>query len=163
MATTAKTQNHLKGKQQLYLDRVNQFFEPVKTWVPQFKTIQTEKSHFVQDETGKYQTPFLSIVKTNLSDEISDAFSLADLLPEGTSVLMGEGIIKIDGLYGQEFIIYMLKQGWLIQDRFGQERQMYQGIDDDGWYWLESSHRNRVHLVDETVFMDLLKMVSLYD
>ncbi len=153
------TENQKNSKdKQLYLERVNKFFNQVEDWLPQFKIIRTDIN---QDNTGVNKTPSLSIVKKDINDKEDNA--VADLFPEGNSVLMGEGIIKINGPYGQESIIYMLKDGWIIQDRFGKERQMYQGIKCDGWYWLESSYRNIVHLVDKAILMDLLKMVSLYD
>jgi hypothetical protein len=157
---TIKAQPTKKEKQQYYLNRVEQLFEQVKKWVPEFEIKHTKK-HPIQDETGKYNAPFLSIVNPNIPD--GEKALIANLLPQGTSVLMGEGLVEIAGPYGRESIIYMLKDSWVIQDRFGKERQMYQDVKGDGWYWLESSHRNKASLVDQVLFTDLLKIVSLYD
>ena len=50
-------------KQQLYLEKVNQFFGQVKKWLPNsFKTVQIE-NHLLEDKTGEYKTPLLSIIK----------------------------------------------------------------------------------------------------
>ncbi|EDN68623.1 hypothetical protein BGP_5891 [Beggiatoa sp. PS] len=147
-------------QQQLYLKRINQFFAQVKNWLSDdFETIPTE-NYLVEDETGKYQTLSLSIVRKEIPKPNN---KIVDLFPKGTSVLMGEGFIEVHGVYGEESFIYMLKDGWVIQDRFGQIRPMYKEVKTDGWYWLESYHRNKASLVDKEVLMDVLKTVTLYD
>jgi hypothetical protein len=144
-------------RQELYLKRINQFFAQVKNWLADdFETIATE-NYPVEDETGKYQIPSLSIVKKEMSEPNN---RVVDLFPKGTSVLMGEGFIEVHGVYGKESFIYMVKDGWVIQDRFGKIRPMYKEVKTDGWYWIESYHRNRASLVDKEVLMDVLKMVS---
>jgi len=154
----AKVEQTSKEKQQLYLKKVNQFFAQVKSWLSDdFEIIFTE-NYQVEDETGKYQTPSLSILKKEPSKPL-----VADLFPKGTSVLIGEGFIEVHGIYGEESFIYMLKDGWVIQDRFGKIRPMYRGVKIDGWYWLESYHRNQATLIDKEVLMDVLKTVTLYD
>jgi hypothetical protein len=57
----------------------------------------------------------------------------------------------------------MIKDGWIIQNRFGKKRPMYKEVKTDGWYWLESYRRNQASLVDKQVLMEVLKMVTLYD
>jgi len=82
-------------KQKLYLKRVKQFFAQVKNWLSDdFETIPTE-NYQVEDETGKYQIPSLSIVIKKRESE-----KVVDLFPKGTSVLMGEGFIEVHGVYG---------------------------------------------------------------
>ncbi len=158
--TTTEIKQTPQEKQQLYLKRINQFFAQIKHWLPNdFETIPTE-NYQVEDETGKYQIPSLSIVKKDISEPKN---KVVDLFPKGTSVLIGEGFIEVHGVYGEESFIYMLKDGWIIQDRFGKIRPMYKGVKTDGWYWLESYHRNQASLVDKEVLMDVLKMVTLYD
>jgi hypothetical protein len=150
----------MKQKQQLYLKRIDQFFAQIKNWLSDdFEIILTE-NYLIEDEAGKYQTPSLSIVKKEASKPNK---KVVDLFPKGTSVLMGEGFIEVHGVYGEESFIYMLKDGWVIQDRFGKIRPMYKEVKTDGWYWLESYHRNKASLVDKDVLMDVLKMVTLYD
>jgi len=147
-------------KQQLYLKRINQFFAQVKNWLSDdFETISTG-NYLVEDETGKYQIPALSIVK---KEKHKPNNKVVDLFPKGTSVLMGEGFIEVHGVYGEESFIYMIKDGWSIQDRLGKIRPMYKEVKTDGWYWLESYHRNKASLIDKEVLMDVLKTVTLYD
>jgi hypothetical protein len=40
---------------------------------------------------------------------------------------------------------------------------MYKGIDEDGWYWIEDSYRNKAHLINQTIFLELLTLVSDYE
>jgi len=147
-------------KQKLYLKRVKQFFAQVKNWLSDdFETIPTE-NYQVEDETGKYQIPSLSIIKKR---EYEANNKVVDLFPKGTSVLMGEGFLEVHGVYGEESFIYMVKDGWVIQDRFGKIRPMYKDVKTDGWYWIESYHRNKASLVDKNVLIDVFKTVTLYD
>jgi len=85
--TITEVEQTPQEKQKLYLKRVNQFFAEVKNWLSDdFETIRTE-NYPVEDETGKYQIPSLSIRgKSNNK--------VVDLFPKGTSVLMGEAFIE---------------------------------------------------------------------
>ncbi|OQW92264.1 MAG: hypothetical protein BWK78_02210 [Thiotrichaceae bacterium IS1] len=149
-------------KQQIYLDRVGQFFAQVNNWIPsEFNRIET--TQWVTDNTGKYEVPVLSMsIPQPPTPEIDDG-AIADLLPEGTSVLMGEGLIKMKGMFGEEWIMYLLKESVKIRDRFGRERPMFKGIRTDGWYWIEDTHRNRAHLMNREIFLELVTFVSEYE
>jgi len=158
--TTTELEQIQQEKQKLYLKRVKQFFAQVKNWLSDdFETIPTE-NYQVEDETGKYQIPSLSIIKKR---EYEANNKVVDLFPKGTSVLMGEGFLEVHGVYGEESFIYMVKDGWVIQDRFGKIRPMYKDVKTDGWYWIESYHRNKASLVDKNVLIDVFKTVTLYD
>ena len=69
----------------------------------------------------------------------------------------------MEGTVGTESIIYMLKDGLIITDRYGKNRPMYKGIDEDAWYWIEDSYRNKAHLINQTIFLELLTLVSDYE
>jgi hypothetical protein len=160
LVNVAESPHILENKQQIYLQRVNLIFNQIKDWLPNnFKSAQI-KNHYVIDDTGKYKAPILSIFK-QIKNEPNEL--IADLFPVGTTVLMGEGLIEIHGNFGEESIIFLLKNGWLIQDRFGKQRPMYKEINIDGWYWIENAYRNKASLVNKEIFLDLLKIVSLYD
>ena len=148
----------IDNKQQIYLQRVKVIYNQIKHWLPNNFKYEQIKNHYVIDETGKYKAPILSIFKLNEPNEL-----IAELLPVGTTVLMGDGLIEIHGNFGEESIIFLLKNGWLIQDRFGKQRPMYKEINTDDWYWIENAYRNKASLVNKEIFLDLLKIVSLYD
>ncbi|MEK8016551.1 MAG: hypothetical protein VSS75_006755, partial [Candidatus Parabeggiatoa sp.] len=102
----------------------------------------------------------LSIRRKNTpeSDE-----TLAGLFPQGTAVFMGEGLIELKGTFGTEWIIYMLKEGIMISNESDKVSHIYKGIDKDGWYWLEESEETKPHLMNKTLFLNLLSLVSDYD
>ena len=67
--TTAEVPQTPQEKQQLYLEKINQFFGQLKEWLPSsFDTLRTENS-LIEDKTGEYQTPILSIVKKDKPNE----------------------------------------------------------------------------------------------
>ena len=146
----------MKTIQQIYLQRVNQLHTNMKNWLQNEPFILENDNIEVMEALGHYQAVRLSI-KTENGD------TLANLFPKGTSVLLGEGLIEMEGTVGTESIIYMLKDGLIITDRYGKNRPMYKGIDEDGWYWIEDSYRNKAHLINKTIFLDLLTLVSDYE
>ncbi len=149
-------------KQQIYLDRVGQFFAQVKTWIPnEFKWVETTQR--ITDNTGEYEVPVLSMsLKQPPAPDIDDG-AIADLFPQGTSVLMGEGLIKMKGMFGEEWIIYMRTEDMVMINRFGRERPLYKWVTVDGWYWIEDTHRNRAHLMNHEIFLELVTWVSEYE
>jgi len=94
----------IQPKQQLYLETVNQFFGQVKEWLPEpFETVQTENTR-LEDKTGEYEVPLLSIIKKGVPtlDRV-----IANLLPEGISFLTGEDLIEIKGAWNEEEVAYI--------------------------------------------------------
>ncbi len=156
----AETMTDKAERRGIYLDRVKAFFEQVETWLPkkELETVNIPRS--IHDKTGEYDAFGLAITKKDML-EADDA--VADLFPQGSSILLGEGLIDLMGPFGEESIIYMLKDGLMIFDAQGRERPMFKGIAHDGWYWLEDARRNRALPLDSNLFMDLLAMVSDYE
>ncbi len=142
--------------QQIYLQRVNQLYTNMKNWLQNEPFILETGNMEEIEALGHYQATRLSI-KTEKGE------ILANLFPKGTSVLLGEGLIEMEGTVGTESIIYMLKDGLIITDRYGKNRPMYKGINEDGWYWIEDSYRNKAHLINQTISLDLLTLVSDYE
>lgn len=162
MVATTETMNAQQEKQRLYLQRVEDLFLQIKTWLPEglTATINHESRKPVRDETGEYFPPVLTITRTD--KEEPDNF-VADLFPAGCSVLLAEGLVELRGAIGEEPILYMIKDNLMIDDAHGGTRPMYRGLSENGWYWLESARRSRAVLLDDEVFIDLLPLVSVYE
>jgi hypothetical protein len=146
--------------QQTYLNRVAQFYSQVKEWLTKDFVI-TETHTEVRENLGQYLAPVLAIRNLELPtpEEV-----IAELVPKGTAVFMGEGLIKLVGSFGEEWITYLLIDTVpMVMDRAGREHRMFKGIDQEGWYWTEDSRRNRVHLLDKNLFLELLTLVSDYE
>lgn len=147
-------------QQQLYLQRVSQFYTQVQNWLQDdFDFAQTYSE--VTDNTGQYVVPVLSIFKKDLP-KLEGA--VADLFPRGASVFMAEGLIEIVGVFDKESVTYMLTTSVpKVMDRTGREYPLFKGIEQEGWYWIEDSRRNRAHLLDKNLCLELLGVVSGYE
>jgi hypothetical protein len=146
----------MENTQQIYLQRVNQLHSNIKNWLLNEPFILETGNLELIESLETYQA-------TRLAIKTENGETLANLFPKGTSVLLGEGLVEMEGILGTESIIYMLKDGLIITDRYGKNRPMYKGIDKDGWYWIEDSYRNKAHLINQTIFLDLLTLVSDYE
>jgi len=151
--TTIEAQQTPEEKQQLYLEQINQFFGQLKEWLPNsFKTVLTENSP-IEDKTGEYQTPILSIVKKDKPDDV-----VADLFPEGISFLTDDALIEIHGAYEEEEMIYMQENNRRYTVRNGKKCPMYEGFVQEGWYWI--TDLNKIRLITKERFIELLNRVS---
>ncbi len=139
--------------QQLYLETINQFFGQIKEWLPNsFEIVRTEDSP-IEDKTGEYQTPILSIVTKDKPDN-----TVANLFPEGISFLTDDALLEIHGAYDDEEMIYMQENNRHYTIRNGKKCPMYEGFIQDGWYWITGL--NKIRLITKNVFVELLNQVS---
>lgn len=147
--------------QQIYKQRVNDFFAQVETWLPdELETVIISNEHLIEDETGRYAVTSISIVKKDTS-EPDDV--VASLLPQGVSVLLADGLIELNGPFATESILYMQKDSLIIHDSAGKERKMFGGLKQDGWHWLGNENPVPALLLDADLFMKLLAIVSDYE
>ncbi|MCK5524759.1 MAG: hypothetical protein KAI83_16665 [Thiomargarita sp.] len=56
---------------------------------------------------------------------------LAEINPIGACIIEAKGRIDVEGLFGIEHIGYFVNGGPLLSA----DRQLYEEIDDDGWYF----------------------------
>jgi len=151
--TTTEVLQTPQEKQQLYLEKINQFFGQLKKWLPNsFQTIRTENNP-IEDKTGEYQTPILSIVKKDKPDD-----AVADLFPEGISFLTDDALIEIHGAWDEEEVIFMQSNNLRYTIRNGEKCPMYEGFVQEGWYWITDI--NKIRLITKEVFIELLNRVS---
>lgn len=150
---TSKDVQAPQEKQQLYLEKINQFFGQLEEWLPNsFETVLTENSP-IEDKTGEYKTPILSIVKKDKPDD-----TIANFFPEGISFLTDDALIEIHGVYDDEEMIYMQENNRRYTVRNGEKCPRYEGFVQDGWYWI--TDLNKIRLVTKDVLIELLNRVS---
>jgi len=143
-------------KQQLYLEKVNQFFGQVKKWLPNsFKTVQIE-NHLLEDKTGEYKTPLLSILKKEVP-EVEGI--IANLIPEGISFLTDDALIEIKGAWDDEEIAYIQEKNLIRTVRDGKECLMDEGFETEGWYWIIKAN-NQIRPMTKAIFFEIIKKVS---
>lgn len=144
-----ENQENNLAKQQLYLERVQQFYRQVKDWLPTDLAIREGPNYTILDSTGEYTATQLSVVKHNgaNSEQI-----LANLLPKTCTVLLAEGWIKLIGQFADENLLYM---------QTGGTPSIYE-VEQDGWYW-EDWHSRQPVPITPAVFLDLLQKVGDYE
>jgi len=76
-----------KYKTQLYLQRVNNLYKDIQDWLEDEELIVVPKNFEIGEALGTYQG-------TSLSIQTSARKTLAEIRPEGASVLLAEGLIE---------------------------------------------------------------------
>lgn len=156
MALAATAMTAKKDKQTLYIQRVKRFFAQVKRWLPDELSCY-EIPRQLSDESGDYDAFALAIIKQSQPDS-----AVADLFPQGYSVLLGEGLIELAGPFGEESIVYLLPDELTIK-RNGKTQPMFKGLQTDGWYWMEDPRRGRVLPLSQELFIELLGLTGAYE
>jgi hypothetical protein len=153
-----EVQNSNLAKQQLYLERVHQFYQQVTEWLPTNLATREGPNYTILDSTGEYTASQLSVV-TNKGTDVEQV--LANLLPKTCTVILAEGWIKMVGRFDEENLLYMLIDGEQLTNPDERIRPLYE-VERDGWYW-EDIHRRQPVWITREVFLDLLQEVSDYE
>ena len=134
-----------------YIDRVNQFYHQISEWLREYPNVVITKTPLEMNEEGldDYWIDQLIITLNHGQDE-----NVVKIKPEGANVIMCEGLLQI----GLEFLAYMLKdspQLW-VDRQTGLPKPAYEGIDVDGWYWIESRGEGYAHFVNKPLLLKLV-------
>lgn len=156
MISVTDEQPIAEAKKQLYLQRVNHFYQQVKNWFPaEHFRLSTEERLF-QDELGTYRSALLAI-------KTQDETLLANLVPMGASSLLGEGVIEIVNWLGERHIVYLPHGGPTMRLLSGERQPTLKGVTQAGWYWLEDPRTRQTRWVDKEMLLKLITLVSDYE
>ncbi len=140
---------------QTYLERVNVFFRQIQDWFAAEFDVMTS-SISLRERGHTYEAPVLTIRERG-QEEV-----LATLKPVGAFVVRVAGLIEIRGWVDRAHLDYMT-----TEDRFlvteastGLKRHTYLGVNQAGWYWVEDPRTRQAYLVDKTVLLKLITLVS---
>jgi hypothetical protein len=151
-----------KNRIQRYLERVEQLYTPIKQWVREENLVIVPSRVDTIERQATYKV-------TQLTLKTQEGETLAEIKPTSSMLVAGEGLIEIEGWFGKETLVYMIKDRLMITKPSRKDRTknvtvpMYEGIDVDGWYWIEDSRRNRAHRLDKSIFLELITFVSDYE
>jgi hypothetical protein len=145
-----------EAKKQLYLQRVNHFYQQVKNWYTAENFSFSTEERIFRDKLGTYQSALLAI-------KTKDEELLAKLVPMGASSLLGEGVIEIVNWLGEEHIVYLLQGGPTLMLPSGERQPRLKGVTQEGWYWLEDPRTKQTRLVDKERLLNLITLVSDYE
>ncbi|MCP4700656.1 MAG: hypothetical protein GY862_27950 [Gammaproteobacteria bacterium] len=141
------TLNDKKITQDRYRERVNDFFQRMRSWLPDSLETAELPEHAVHDATGEYTVEMLGIYKKDIPESDDLAIKIS---PRGASTLIGEGMLEVSGPIGYEPLIYLRKNA-LPKAAYipGIKRPLYRGVERDDWYWLESKSVTPVNFGEE--------------
>jgi len=137
---------------QFFLSKVNKLFDDIKNWLADKQLhIEQQEVRLNEELTGVYMAPKLVI---SSSEE-----TLADIKPYGADIIEAKGRIDIIGGGRTENIGYFINGG----PRLAADKQLYQEIEADGWYWVANSSEPKAGAINQDLFLKLLKGVSHYE
>jgi hypothetical protein len=101
---------------------------------------------------------------------------IVDIYPVAASVIAAEGEIKIKGWLSQEELYFFMASPTTtlkVSIGKGENRiaagtaiprpQIYEGIEVDGWYWIDNQTKMGAHILNKTLLLELISQVSDYD
>jgi hypothetical protein len=132
----------------------------VRKWLTDSPVHFLEKTiNVVETASGEYSAPALEI----LSNE--DAL-IAELEPIGAWIIGALGRVDMKGKYETVNLLYLAKgcPHFTIKVNGEEERSapLFRGVDQDGWYWIESGRLRRARSLNVELFLDLLSEISDY-
>jgi hypothetical protein len=147
-------------KIQRYVERVNQFYQNVYDWLQEYPNVAITKTDIEMNEEGldSYHIDKLSIAIHNGKEE-----EVVDIRPGGATVIMCEGTLEIEG-WLRDFVAYMWKGGPIgVESKTGRPIPAFQGINEDGWYWIDRHNVDYAKRVNKPLLLKLFSWVSSYD
>ncbi len=138
-------------KLELYLKRVDDLFSQIREWFKDDLEVATYPIQ-VGEPLGRYEAPAL-LIRDN-------AETLANLTPKGATVILAEGLLELKGWLDKVQLDYMTGNGPQVFKNNDKTQSVYQGINRDGWYWIESPITKKARFVDKTLLLKLITLVS---
>ncbi len=144
-------------KIRLYVERVNQFYQNVYNWLQDYPNVAITWTDMEMNEEGldSYHIDKLSIAIHNGTEE-----DVVDIKPGGATTILCEGTLEM----GWHFIAYMCNGGQMgVTPKTGLPKPMFQGIKEDGWYWVSGRQVDQAQLVNKPLFLKLIDWEERYD
>jgi hypothetical protein len=147
-----------------FLNRLAHLFSDIEAWV-EHRNLRVARSKIPLNEEayGAYDVEKLSIFE-------GDGQRVGEVLPVGASVIGAMGRVDLAGPLAREILVYLDRGGPCItkSTTVGNHSEtqtvpLYRGVEEAGWYWIESRKLSRARKLDEALFLDLLAEVSDYE
>lgn len=150
-----------------FFEKLENLYSDISIWV---NVLNLKVGKFAielnEEAYGKYTVEKCSLVN-------SDGKRIAELLPVGASIIGAKYRVDLIGLLDQENLVYFDEGGPKMRAGvFGGDQidinkmrssKIYRGVDEPGWYWIESQKLSRAYKVDQKLFLELLSTVSDYE
>lgn len=148
----------------VFLNILELLFSDIEKWVAENGLRVTRSEVTLNEELyGLYSVEKLYVLMSN-------GKKIAEVLPVGASVIGAMGRVDLVGLLDRETLVFLDKGGPSLSishaadtHKESHSRSLYRGVDEPGWYWLESRKISRVRKLEKALFLDILRGVSDYD
>ncbi|MCX7113642.1 MAG: hypothetical protein NTX45_26870 [Proteobacteria bacterium] len=154
----------MKQKPQDFLASTQALFTEIESWATAKGLLVNRGSVTLNEQDyGSYQAETLQILTGE--DE-----KIAEFVPAGASIIGAKGRVDFVGKI-DSVILADWDKGGLVITPINEEgsvkksgiQPLYRGVEEAGWYWVESRKLSRAHKFDECLFYELLRWVSDYD
>jgi len=147
-----------------YLHRVDDLLTQIEGWSSDKGLITQRYLIDLNEEAyGAYRAEGLRL-------STAEGEQLGALIPVGASIIGAEGRVDFEGTIDQAILVDWDVGGPVFETtiKVGNDikttrQSVYRGVNEAGWYWVESRQLSRAHKLDERLFLDLLLLVSDYD
>ena len=135
-----------------FLNKLESLFANIETWVAA-KGLHVLPSEMTLNEEayGVYRVEKLAILT-------EDGKRVAEVLPVGASVIGAMGRVDLAGSVDREMLLFLDEGGASIttstivgNDKESHAGSLYRGVDEPGWYWIESRKISRARKLDMEV------------
>ncbi len=146
-----------------FCEQIEDLYKNVEEWLGSTPLRATrEKIEINEEAFGAYNAPVL--IMRNGAGRL-----VAQIAPVGAHIIGADGRVDLRGRHDDEILIF-LKDGApviesvLEKDGAGKaiKTQLYKGVEEPGWYWMEDKRRGKAHKVNRELFFELLWGVSDY-
>jgi hypothetical protein len=149
----------IKEKQreiEFYIQQVDKLYSSIEEWLGDKKyQFKREVIELNEEKTGKYNVDKLLLCKP---EKI-----IAELKPIGLDIIGAHGRVDLVTHYENRKFLYFKNGGLVITTKIeGQktDHRIFRGIEEDGWYWVESITLKKAYKVTQEVFLNLLEEVT---
>ncbi|MDO9142034.1 MAG: hypothetical protein Q7U38_17065 [Methylobacter sp.] len=147
-----------------FLASLDKAFANIEQWaISAGLKVVKSKILITEERFGTYSAQKLSILN-------SFGTELAEVIPVGASILGANGRIDIKGAYDKVILVDLNIGGPTMtttvtvgDHKETHARHFYRGIDEAGWYWIESKISGKGHKLTNELFFELLAEVSDYE
>mgnify|MGYP006448517043 CR=1 FL=1 len=149
---------------QTYLTRLQSLLADVERWSQaRGLLLQRDAISLNEEAYGVYRADTLRLLTPAGSP-------IAALIPVGASIIGAKGRVDLEGTIDQAILVDWDAGGPQFETSVHADGQVerrpqpiYRHVDEPGWYWVESRPLARAHKLDESLFFELLFLVSEYD
>ena len=144
-----------------YIQAVQALNAQVQRWLSDLDELHCiTRSFHIDETTGSYEAPGLAILGPGDTP-------IAEMAPVGMNIVAAKGRVDLAGEEDRAPLLWLEPPSPVLTSEIdagglgaSNSRPLFEGVDSEGWYWIENRLARRAHLLDRDLFRDLLLGVS---